>query len=482
MTAKMWSAAARCGAQSPTRPIVRALLRLAAIAVAGAALYYAGLLNSIVIQRPERPGAVVVVLAIGVALVMLAGAMRGDGRGDGAITTKHVRLHRAVWLFICVMGLVSVAWVTDLPRQRSFDWTPYHNDAIAIDECAARLVLDGRDPYTSLDMFDCYRGLAIGADRTTPLRRGLFADVRVYPSDDQLDAAWDQRQRDGSNVEFVARPSYPALSFLLIVPFVALGWDTNRFYLLCLVVAMALAVVRTAPVLRPFMLTALLGAACLVAFTVGGSADLLYAAPLVAAWLWRERRWSALAFGVAVATKQIAWLFAPFYLLAVVTSAGWREAARRSALAAAVFLAANAPFILHDPSAWLAGVLTPVTEPMFARGAGVVFLGTSGGLPLLPQTAYLVIEGTAAAVCLGLAWRERRSSPELGSVLALVPLFFGWRSLFSYFFLIPLFAAAGVARLPAHDVSAERIRETGALTLFALPRAPLRLLRRGRAA
>lgn len=50
------------------------------------------------------------------------------------------------------MALVSIAWISDVPRQRSWDWTPYHNDAIAINECAARLVLEGRDPYASLDM------------------------------------------------------------------------------------------------------------------------------------------------------------------------------------------------------------------------------------------------------------------------------------------------------------------------------------------
>src|SRR5439155_233983 len=115
---------------------MRALLRMAATAVAGAALYYAGLVNSIVILRPERPG----------------------------------------------------------------------------------------------------------ADRTTPLRLGEFASVAVYPTDDQLDAAWDLRAREGGNVEFVSRPSYPALSFLLIIPFVALGWDTNRLYVLCLIAAMALVV------------------------------------------------------------------------------------------------------------------------------------------------------------------------------------------------------------------------------------------------
>jgi hypothetical protein len=456
---------------------------MAAIAVAGAALYYAGLLNSIVIQRPERPGAIAVVVAIGAALVVLIAAARGTGRGDADTPPAHTRLHRAVWLFASVMALVSIAWITDVPRQRSWDWTPYHNDAIALNECAARLVLQGRDPYASLNIFDCYAELGIGADRTTPLRRGQFADVAVYPTDDQLDAAWNLRRRGGENVEFVTRPSYPALSFLLITPFVALGWDTNRLYVLCLIAAMALVVVRTPTSLRPFMLTAVLGAASLAAFTVTGSADLLYVLPLAAAWLWRERRWSALAYGVAAATKQLAWFFAPFYLIAVVTMHGWREGLRRAAIAAGVFAATNLPFILWHPIDWFEGVTTPLSEPMFARGSGIVFLGTNGGLPLLPASAYLVLEAVCAIVCLAVAWRTRRTSPELGVVLALVPLFFAWRSLFSYFFMVPLFAAVAVARMPLGEITAERARAVGALTFFALPARRLALVaRRGRAA
>jgi hypothetical protein len=462
---------------------MRALFRMAAIAVAGATLYYAGLLNSIVILRPERPGAIAVVIAIAAALAVLIAAVRGTGAGDAETPPAHPRLHRAVWLFVSVMALVSIAWIWDVPRKRAWDWTPYHNDAIAINECAARLVLRGRDPYAAVDVFDCYAELGIGGDRTTPLRRGAFADVAVYPTDDQLDAIWALRARGGENVEFVSRPSYPALSFLLLVPFAALGWDSNRLYVLCLIVAMALVVLKTPAGLRPFMLTAVLGAASLAAFTVNGSADLLYVLPLVAAWLWRERRWSALAYGVAAATKQLAWFFAPFYLIAVVAAHGWREGARRAAIAAAVFAATNLPFVLWHPGDWLEGVITPIAAPMFARGAGLVFLGTNGGLPLLPSAAYLALEGLCALACVAVAWRSRRTSPELGVVLALVPLFFAWRSLFSYFFLIPLFAAVAVARMPMGDLTPERAREAGALTLFALPVRRLALVaRRGRAA
>src|SRR5881397_3271505 len=114
---------------------MRALFRMAAIAVAGAALYYAGLLNSIVIQRPDRPGAIAVVIAIGAALVVLVAAVRGTGAGDAATprgrgpgsaseaSVAHTRIHRVIWLFICVMALVSLAWIYDVPRQRAFDWT-----------------------------------------------------------------------------------------------------------------------------------------------------------------------------------------------------------------------------------------------------------------------------------------------------------------------------------------------------------------------
>jgi uncharacterized membrane protein len=285
-----------------------------------------------------------------------------------------------------------------------------------------------------------------------------------------MDRVWDLRASgQGANEEFVSRPSYPALSFLLLTPFAAPWFDTNYLYVACLLAAMALVVWRAPRGLRPFFLTGVLAAACLSAFTVGGSSDLLYALPLAIAWLWRERRWAAIPFGIAVAVKQIAWFFAPFYLIAVATERGWRAAARDAAIAAGIFAVTNAPFILHDARAWMLGVLTPLIEPMFPRGAGLVFLSTSAGVPLLPSLAYAAMEAGAALVCLLVAWRTRRTSPELGAVLAVIPLFFAWRSLFSYFFLVPLFAYAAVARMPLGDLAVDRAKRLGALTIFAAP-------------
>ncbi|TMG44048.1 MAG: DUF2029 domain-containing protein [Chloroflexi bacterium] len=449
---------------------MRALWRLAAIAVAGAALYFAGIVNSIILEHTDRGGVGVVVIAIGAAIVLIIFALTGTGRGDAATVTSRPWFVRGAWAFVCLMSLVGLSWLAGMPRQHSFDWTPYHNDAIALNECAARLVLQGQDPYTDLDLFGCYGRLAIGADRTTPLRRGLFANDVIYPTDEELDTAWELRSRGiGSNEEFVWRPSYPAVSFLLLLPVIALGWDPNYLYVTCLLVAMALVIARAPRSLRPFFLTGLLGAASLIAFTVGGSSDLLYALPLAIAWLYRDRRWAAVPLGLAIATKQIAWFFVPFWLIAVATERGWRAAAGDLGIALAVFAITNLPFFVHDAQAWTLGILTPLVEPMFPRGSGLIFLFTNGAFPLLPSIVYAVAEVAAGIVCLVVAWRSRRTSPELGAVLAIVPLYFAWRSLFSYFFLLPLFAFAAVARMPLGELAADRAKRLGALTIFAAP-------------
>src|SRR5260370_23342092 len=153
-----------------------------------------------VIQRPTPVGAILVVGAMAASIAMLVAALVGDGKGDAeaAVDRRYVGVHRVAWLAVCVMALVGASWLFAAPRERGSDATPYHNDAIALNDCAARLALDGQDPYTDLDLYTCYARLGIGADRTTPLRRGLFAADGNYPSDAELDTVWAIRSHDRS--------------------------------------------------------------------------------------------------------------------------------------------------------------------------------------------------------------------------------------------------------------------------------------------
>ena len=167
---------------------------------------------------------------------------------------------------------------------------------------------------------------------------------------------------------------------------------------------------------------------------LGGDLDLWYVLLLVVAWLLREKRWrSALFLGLALASKQIAWFFVPFYLILIWRQHSLREGVLRLTIAGSVALAVNLPFIIWNPGAWLAGVLAPMADPMFPLGVGLVNLSSSHLLPYLPNWLYLALEAGAMAAVLAYYWRICRACPEAAMFLAVVPLFLAWRSLPSYF-------------------------------------------------
>jgi uncharacterized membrane protein len=191
---------------------------------------------------------------------------------------------------------------------------------------------------------------------------------------------------------------------------------------------------------RPWLL--LMAAAHTTLWTniADGQSNVLDVCLILFAWATWRRRWlSALLLGVSVATRQEAWLFTPFYLVLCGRLLGWREAAGRLAVIAGVFGLVNAPFIALSFHAWLHGVLGPLTDPMFPLGQGAIALATSGLLPLWPRPVYAGLELVAFVACLLLYRRICRHQPGTGPVLALVPVVFAWRSLFTYFYVaLPL--------------------------------------------
>ena len=127
------------------------------------------------------------------------------------------------------------------------------------------------------------------------------------------------------------------------------------------------------------------------------------------------------------------------------------ESVRRLSIAAIVALLTNLPFILWNFQAWIAGVMAPMADPMFPQGVGIVGLSTTPLLPFFPQLVYNVLELAAMLVALIWYWRICKERPEAAMVLAIIPLFFAWRSLSSYFYCaaFPLFMLMVARRFPA---------------------------------
>ncbi|SRR6266571_75696 len=319
----------------------------------------------------------------------------------------------------------------------------FSNDGTSLDTNAAINLLQGRNPYSDSNLIELARRFSIQANWTTPLRRGQFANRLDYPTMAEFQSVLDTDLKAGDLPEFESKVSYPALSFLSLVPLVLFhNYNVLPLYLLSYLLLIFIAWKVARPEIRPWVLLLAMANAPMWTSVAGGNLDIFYILLMVLAFLLRDRSWvSALFFGLALATKQIAWFFIPFYVIMVWQHYGWKQLIQRLAVAGCIALAFNLPFILWNPQAWLAGVLAPVADPMFPLGVGLINLSATHLLPYFPAWVYTTLEAIAMLAALIWYWRLSKTRPEAAFLLAVVPLFFAWRSLPSYFYCsaFPLF-------------------------------------------
>jgi len=324
----------------------------------------------------------------------------------------------------------------------------YSNDGAVMDQQAAIQALAGHNPYHGANIATGLAADNLPSQTTTPLMVGPFGASQAYPLPAAIDRVFtnDLRLRPGViPPEFESKYNYPAGSFLFILPFIWAGFSDMRFLYATAVILMGAYLLWRAPrALRPLAPLLVLANIPLVVMTTGGQPDPIYGLFLMIGFAeWRSRWASPLALAVAISTKQLAWFFVPFYLLLVARELGWREAARRGAIMGTVFGTVNLPFILQSPSDYITSISAPMTDPMFPLGVGLIALFTASLLPMLPKAAFTLLEIGAWALSTGAVARFRRVLPA-AALLALgaLPLFFAWRSLTNYFYLVPILVVA----------------------------------------
>ena len=109
-----------------------------------------------------------------------------------------------------------------------------------------------------------------------------------------------------------------------------------------------------------------------------------------------------------------------------------------------LFLAFNLPFILADSALWLTSILAPMRDSLFPQGVGLVTL-LYAGLPGFSSAAlFTVLE--VLALLGGIIWYffNARKYPQSALLLAVLPLFFAWRSLAVYFDFVAIIMLAGM--------------------------------------
>ena len=362
-------------------------------------------------------------------------------REEAVEAQKRPRRWQRIVVILLLISTLAGAGELVASTVMGFFMTPiYKNDGTSLDMNAAILLTEGRDPYVDSSILDVVRRFSILPIWTTPLRAGQFASSASYPTPDQLSRVLAHDLKTGKAPEFESKVSYPAFAFLSLVPFAWL--KTNNalpLYLMCYLLIVFIGWKAVRPEMRPWLILLSLANVSMLTSVLNGIVDILYILFILLAWLLREQRWWSVVFlGLACATKQLAWFFLPFYAILIWRHSGPKEAAARLGVAGGIALVINLPFILWNPHAWLAGVLAPVADPMYPSGVGIVALGLTPIFPLLPGLVYSTLEALAMLFCIAWYWRVCKSHPEAAMLLAMLPLFFAWRSLPSYFYCIAL--------------------------------------------
>jgi uncharacterized membrane protein len=156
-----------------------------------------------------------------------------------------------------------------------------------------------------------------------------------------------------------------------------------------------------------------------------------------------ENNWlSAIFMGLAVASKQTAWFFLPFYLILMWQTSKPKDVAMTLGVVAGLFAVLNGYFIWKNPLLWLDSIAAPMAQPMFPLGVGIITLVTSGIVNIHSSLPFTAIE--LLAIIGAVVWYARncRKYPDAGPLLSVLPLFLAWRSLWTYFFYIDIIIMA----------------------------------------
>jgi hypothetical protein len=323
-----------------------------------------------------------------------------------------------------------------------------YNDATALCHQAIENFLAGKNPYAESNIVAAMLEYNVPIEKLTPLKRGIFADVFPYPSNEQLEQLQKEIAENPDEIppELESGLNYPAGCFLIPSIFILMGINDLRIvYIILLVPALLYVIWISPPKYRLLICVILLTSLELWNSLASGETGFLLFPFLLLGWALLKKKpvASAICIGLAATVKQIAWFFIPFYLILIYKTEGMKKTLQSLSIILLIFISMNVPFIISDPGLWIASIISPMTDK-FPLGVGIVTLVTSGLINIQSPTVFSVIE--CLVLIAGIIWYYRHCTryPQAGLLLAVLPLFFAWRSIWPYFFYFDVIIIASI--------------------------------------
>ncbi len=252
--------------------------------------------------------------------------------------------------------------------------------------------------------------------------------------------------------DIISRLNYPAMHFLIYLPFIIAGISDMRVVLFLFMILAMLAVYLAAPkevgplTLIPFFA----GSHLMIKFTSGCVTDPLWILPLTVCVLFMDRpKVAGIFYGLAAGMKQEPWILAPFLVVWYLKER--RNVKRRAQnlkdfilYALVTFLLPNLPFIVDAPRDWARGILEPLFGDLVVLSQGLSMLTQMGVYPLgKPFYLVMVVVVTAVLIVNYAVYFEKLQYAVF--IFPAIIMWFSYRGLVNYFTsMIPVVTAAFV--------------------------------------
>jgi len=182
----------------------------------------------------------------------------------------------------------------------------------------------------------------------------------------------------------------------------------------------------------------------------------------LAGWYDDRLTVAGVGFGIAVASKQLAWPIVGLVLIHVLRTQGRGAAARLVGKIGIVGIVLIGWLILWDPKMWLFSALfpfLPIGDPLVAQGVGLTSL-TVGGVYEVPRLLHRILVVGFAGSLIGATWRFPDSMKWVIPFATIATMIVHYRTLPSYYATtVPLALIALDARLRQYPKSDTAVLE-----------------------
>ena len=291
---------------------------------------------------------------------------------------------------------------------------PFQTDELLFDFYSAQLILKGGNPYLPNALHNVFRYYSVPYSFRTPLTTGGYAKGLFYP----------------------------ALSALILLPAALLKIDPRYeiFAFTIGIVFLAFFFMKRRNLQDFFPMLALLLISDVGVLTFAGysDVDIFWAFFLIITLITRERTYvPSVTMGIALALKQITWVFFPFYIIFIWREKGFKSAVRTTTISAFIFLVVNLPYIILSPHAWFNSLIAPETMPLIGVGQGISIISFAG-FYIMNNLYFTAMFFTEMILLVILYFFRFEKYKYALTTFPLIIFFFNYRLLVNYLVLWPL--------------------------------------------